>query len=478
MIQFSKVFSIFSLGFGAIIGVGWSVTLNNLIIMGGGVLPTIIGFAVSTLFMIPIALCFAELTPAMPVAGGVIAYSYRAYNSRVSFLGGWTIVLAYLSILPWEGIVINDILAFIFPFFREGPVLYRIAGENVYLRALILGTVLSLVIILFNWRGLEFAAGMQSALTIVLMICSLICVIAALCKADISNFKPIYAPMEGKQHFNFLTGILALSAMAPFYYCGFDTIPQGAEDIGASIEQKKLGRVIVLAVLSAGVFYVSIVISAGSAYPWLETINLDRPVLANLLRIMYGGLIGDVLFVITIIGTLAGLITTWNGFYIAGSRLILGMGRASFLPEAFAAVHSKHRTPVGGGLLCAAIMLIGPFFGIGIIDKLMLLGSTAFVIGWLLVCLSAWKLRVSEPNIPRPYKMPGGKATAILGCLVSAFMLFNCLVPIMPGYIGSDGLNVLVIWYSLGAVLYIANRKNRQILSPQEHMDRIFDEMN
>lgn len=468
------LFRMFSLGFGAIIGVGWSVTLNNMMSMGGGPLPTSIGFITAGLLLIPVALCFAELTAAMPVAGGVTAYAYRAFGPMVSFAGGWFAAMAYLSLLPWEAIAINDVCAFIFPFLREGPVLYEVMGEGVYLRALLLGIALSAIIIVVNWRGIDFAAGFQSVMTVVLLVCAAICIVSCALSADMADLEPLYANVDGKAHSSFVTGVLALTAMAPFYFAGFDTIPQGAEDMGAAIEPKRIGKAIVLTVLSGAVFYFVIVFFAGASYPWQQFIGFERPALSNLLRALYDGAFGEILFWVSIIGTLAGLLTTWNSFYIAGARLLLGMGRAGLLPPAFAAEHPRYKTPMGGSLCCAAVMLIGPFLGAGVIDLLLLISSMAFVIGWLLTCMSAYRLRRTAPDMERPYRMLGGRWMALLGCAASSFMLCNCILPFMPGYMGIAGVYVLIAWIALGVALYWLSAKYRKAIPEEERLAAIF----
>ena len=468
------LFGLFSLGFGAIVGVGWSVTLNNLMIMGGGPIPTAFGFLSAVIFLVPIVLCFAEMTSSMPVAGGVIAYAYRAFGSSVSFIGGWFVILAYVSILPWEAIAINDIIAYIFPALRSGEIIYRIAGEDIYLRCLIVGLVLSIAIIAINWRGANFAAKFQSGLTIVLISCGLLCIVFLILNFSFGNLTPVYQSMPQKNHASFLAGVLAITAIGPFYFSGFDTIPQGAEDIGAGIPPKKLGKVLIITALAAGLFYLSILITAGAAYPWQIFIGFDRPALSTLMKSVYPGFLGQALFWISLTGTLAGLFTTWNGFYIAGSRMLLGMARARFLPKFFLVQHPKHKTPVGGSVFCGAVMIAGPFLGIGIIDGLTLLGSTGFVVGWFLVCVSALKLRYREPEMLRPYKMPGGKITAIIACITSGFMVINCVVPGMPGYMSNVGLMIFIIWIILGIAFYSVTSKYRMSVDESERMNSIF----
>ena len=464
---------LFTLGFGAIIGVGWSVTLNNMFINGGGPVPAILGFGIATLLFVPVALCYAELTPAMPVAGGVIAYAYKAMGTKMSFVSGWFVAMAYISILPWEAIAINNILAFIFPALSTGKVLYTIAGSDIYLNALIVGLIIAFLVILLNWRGVQGAAKFQTFLTFFLIFGSALCVIFAVMKANPVNIHPIYAMMEGKSHTSFLTGVLTMLALAPFYYSGFDTIPQGAEEAGG-VDPKSLGKVIIGALLSAGTFYIVIFLSVGFSYPWQTFITFPKPALSNLMAALYGGALGQFLFWLSLAATLAGLFTTWNGFFIAGSRLLLGMGRARLLPSFFATVHPKYHTPLGGSIFCSFAMLAGPFLGIGLVDPLTILGSTGFVVGWGMACLSAVILYKNAPDMPRPYRMPGGVATAWTGTIVCALMFLNCVIPGLPGYMGSIGMSVFVAWCALGLVFYLTTSKYRASISEEERMAELF----
>ncbi len=455
-----SLMDLFSLGFGAIIGVGWSVTLNNMFINGGGPLPAILGFGLATLAFIPIALCFAELTPAMPVAGGVIAYADRAFGNKAGFAAGWFVAMSYIGLLPWEAIAINNILSFIFPSLRSGTLLYHLAGSDIYLNAVIVGIAVAFIVIIMNWRGIESAAAFQTILTVVLIAGSALCVAFALAKADISNLQPVYQSMPGKNHTSFFTGFLTMFAMAPFYYSGFDTIPQGAEEAG-NVDKRMMGKVIVLSLVSAGFFYLTIFLSAGLAYPWTEFVKFERPALSNLMVVLYPGVLGKGLFWLSITATLAGLFTTWNACYIAGSRLLLGMARLKLIPPFFATIHKKYGTPYGANIFCAVAMLSGPFLGIGVIDLLTLIGSTGFAIGWGLACLSAVRLRKTEPDMPRPYKLPGGVKTAWLGAILCGIFLINCIVPGLPGYMGTTGMILFMLWSGLGVVFYVSTGKLR-----------------
>lgn len=447
-------FDLFSMGFGAMVGVGWSATLNNLLKNGGGPIPAAIGFSLATIVFIPVALCFAELAPAIPVAGGVIAYTKRAFDKRMTFVAGWFVAMAYISIVPWESIAINDIISYIFPAMKNGSPLYSLAGENIYGTTIVLGIVLSLMVILINWHGIEKGASFQSIMTLSLLGGSLICVIFALLHMDLSNLvTPVYSQIEGKSHTTVWAGIFTMFGLAPSYFSGFDTIPQSVES-APDVDKKKLGKVIVIALISAGIFYALIFLSAGLAFPWTETIDMDRPVLSNLFAKIYPGLLGKVLWYICIAATLAGLFSTWNGFYMAGSKVLYGMAKAGVLPAVFAKEHPKYKTPYVANLFVAVTMVIGPFLGAGVLDILSVLSSSGFVIGWGIACMAVIRLRKCEPQLERPYKIPAGTVTAVTALIFCILMFFNCVIPGLPGYMGISGLIAFAVWTVLGIIFY------------------------
>ena len=60
----------FCIGFGAIVGVGWAVSINNWMVNSGGPVPAAVGYLLCLLIMVPFGLVYAELVPMLPVAGG------------------------------------------------------------------------------------------------------------------------------------------------------------------------------------------------------------------------------------------------------------------------------------------------------------------------------------------------------------------------------------------------------------------------
>ena len=70
----------FALAFGSMIGVGWITTLDNWF-NSAGTGGAMLAFVAGGALMLLIGLCYAELTPMMPVTGGEIAYAYKAFGT-------------------------------------------------------------------------------------------------------------------------------------------------------------------------------------------------------------------------------------------------------------------------------------------------------------------------------------------------------------------------------------------------------------
>lgn len=66
----------FCIGFGAIVGVGWAVSINSWMASSGGPVPAALGYLLCLLIMVPFGLVYAELVPMLPVAGGGAAFAY------------------------------------------------------------------------------------------------------------------------------------------------------------------------------------------------------------------------------------------------------------------------------------------------------------------------------------------------------------------------------------------------------------------
>lgn len=465
-------FDLFAMGFGAIVGVGWAVALNRWMAHSGGPVPAATGFLLVLIMMVPIALCYAELAPMIPVAGGGMVYAYRAFNEKIAFISGWAAFGAFVTIIPWEAIFVVDLLGILFPAVR-GPLLYELAGVGIHLGHIIIGTFFSTILFFINRKGAAGSAALQRVLVFSLVASGLIAMGIALIKFDVQNLQPLYQNVSNAPHSSFLAGAFAIFAMAPFFLAGFETIPQAVEEAKGS--GSSIGKTVMLSVGLACLFYAALLVTFGGAMPWTAFYELDTPAAANLFQEVFDGTLGTIMYYMIVLGAITGLFTTWNGFMMASPRLLMGMSRAYLLPNVFAKQHKKYQTPINGLYFCYALSLLGPFLGMGLIDPLTSFSAAGFVLSWTVTAFSVVALRKKEPDAKRLYKMPGGAKLAGVTGLAAGIVFILLFIPGNPAFMGAQAVQLFIGWMLVGGLLYFLGRSARKQVPKKEREAAIYN---
>lgn len=442
----------FSIGFGAIIGTGWLLLVGDWIELGGGPVPAMVAFAIGAVTLLPIGAVFGELTSAIPVSGGTVEYIDRAFGFRASYVAGWFLTLGDGILCPWESIAIACLAGEFWPALKSYP-LYSIGGQPVYLPTLLISLAVSAYVAYLNHKGVEQAAWLQSWMTKVLLSSMFVAIGLSFITGSPSNVAPIFHPSRSTS--GFWTGLLPVLVMTPFFYTGFDTIPQQAEEATEGLDRSKLGKIIALALLSSGAFYVIAIYSFGSLIPWRQFIHYPMPALTVLDDVM-----GLTLFAkFMLFAAFCGIVTTMNSLFATTARIMLAMARKGQLPSGFARLHPTYKTPIYGNIFMALITLVGPFLGKSLLIPLTNVCALAFVFACVMVSLAAFKLRLTEPNLPRPYKVPGGLfgiSTAILAGVVIVLLL---VIPSSPAALKSIEWSIVLAWVLLGWILLFFQRR-------------------
>lgn len=470
----------FCIGFGAIVGVGWAVSINSWMTNCGGPVPAAVGYLLCLLMMLPIGLCYSELVPMMPVAGGAMTFSYKAFGEKISFLSGWAAYGAFVSIIPWEAIQITDVLGYLIPGLKSGEPLYTVMGSGIYPSSIVIGLAGSAAIYAINRRGLASAAKVQKILCLVLIGAAVLGAAAAVIGGSAGNLSPaydvtdpaIYGPgLKNVSHKTLLGGCFAIVAQAPFFLAGFETIPQGIEDAGG--ETKSVGKTVVLSVALACLFYAGLLICFGMSWPWKEFAGMERPAAATMFKFLYPGTVGNLLFWIITLGAIAGLFTTWNGFFAPSANLLMGMGRAKLVPDSFAK-QTENGVAKNGLMISLVLSVIGPFLGANLIDAITCFSAAAIVLSWTLTALSLVQLRRRYPDMPRPYRIPGGIYMGIFASVLSLAVLLFMFVPASPFFIGKLAMIMFLGWLAIGFALFFLCGKKRSAVPKEEREKALF----
>lgn len=453
--------SLFSLAFGTIIGVGWITVLGSWL-AGAGSLGAMLAFAGGGVVMLAIGLCYAELAGMYPVSGGEVAYVFEAWGTRASFAAGWLLAFAYVSLTSFEAVSLAWIASALWPGLG-GPVLYSLLGSEVRLWGLALGLGIMAVITGISVRGGRASAGFQDAMTAALLLCSAVFVGFGLAGGERAYLAPCWA---GDTPRAALLGVLSVMATTPFWFAGFDTIPQAMGELREGARLRLLPRVMGLAIAGALAFYLLVILTASLSLPRDRLLALDLPVAGALEAAFQSPALGR----LVLLAGLCGLVTTWNAVFFAATRLVFALGRAYMIPHAFARVHPRFGSPVNAVWFTGAAGALGALFGREAIGVIVNAASAAMALVFALVVLGALRLRRRRPHHPRPWRVPGGPGLLRLAGLASCALFGLALYEPWradPGSLPAEWI-ALGAWIAMGAVFYAAASRLRRRVGPEE----------
>lgn len=427
---------IFALSFGTMVGWGWLIFTSNWI-GSAGVLGAIVGFLITGLMCVFVGLTYAELTSAFPLAGGEVAFSYRAMGYFGSWFTGWTLTFAYIGVAAWEGIALSTAFHYLIPLPRIGY-LWTIAGYDVYFSWSVVGIVGAVILTALNLFGVKPAAIIQIMLVMVMIMVGIIFALGGVTFGDTQNLQPLFTHFKG-------IGIVIL--MAPSMFIGFDVVAKSAEEMSMPI--KYIARVLILSIVFAMVWYILMILATALSAPQNLLTHSSVPAAESAAFAYHSELFAK----IVIVGGICGILTSWNGFIVGASRILFAMGRAKMLPLVFGRVNSKSQAPSAAivfvGFLCCLSPLLGEKALVWLVD------ASAFgtVIAYLMVSVSFLILRRREPDLQRPYTVRNG---TVIGCIavVSELFFLYWYTPLSSGgLIWPYEWGLIIGWAAVGIFL-------------------------
>ena len=436
---------VLALAFGAMIGWGWVVLIGDWLGLAG-TFGAIIAFAVGGLAVTLIGLTYAELAAAMPVTGGASVFTFRALGLTASFVCTWALILGYVSVVAFEAVAFPTVLEYLIPWYKAGY-LWSVAGWDVYFTWAMVGILGSIVMTWINLRGVESAAAFQTIVTVLIVIAGVGLVAAGVTLGDSANLEPLFT--------GGVAGMFAVLIMTPFMFVGFDVIPQAAAEI--DLPRKQIGRLLILSVGMAVIWYMAVIFAASMGLH-AEAVAGSSLVAADAMTALVGHSAGGT---IVVLAGLGGIITSWNAFYIGGSRAIYSMARAGMLPAFLAKLHPKHGTPVNAVLLIGILSTAAPLFGRKALVWLVDAGGLAIVVAYGLVSLSFVVLRRREPAMPRPFLVANGLLVGWAATLLSLFLALLYLPPSPSALVWPYEWAIVGFWVALGLVFFAWTRSTQ-----------------
>ncbi|WP_257351646.1 APC family permease [Pseudalkalibacillus decolorationis] len=442
----------------------WAIALGSAIGWGCFILPTewmakagpmgaIIGLSIGALLMMVIAVSYGVLIEKYPVSGGEFAYAYLGFGRKHAFICGWFLTLGYICIVALNASALALLGKFMLPAITDVMFLYEIGAWKVYLGEIIIATVALIIFAYFNIIGASISGKLQYVFCIILVagVCLLTISMLLNPATDIGNLQPLFKPGIPA-----LTGIIAIIAIAPWAYVGFDNIPQAAEEF--NFPPKKAFKLIIYSLIVACILYAFMIIATAVATPWQQLVE-GKPIWGT--GDVISGTLGTIGALLLAISLCMGVFTGLNGFYVSSSRLMFAMGRAKVIPTAFSKLHPKYGTPYVGILFTCVMCLVAPWFGRPVLLWIVDMSATGVTIAYFYTCLTAYKLFKWKKTADFEEWMvsPAKKLIALIGALSGLTFLGLLLVPSSPSALGLESLIALVVWSMLGMIFYLYKRK-------------------
>ena len=424
------LFELILLGIGAVVGTGIFVITGIAAADYAG--PAIIvSFIISGLVCILAALCYAEFSAMVPVAGSAYTYCYTSLGEIWAWIIGWDLVLEYaVSIsavaIGWSA-YITTLLAgsgiILPPAFIHPP---GVEGGLVNMPAILIILVITAVLVI----GMRESARLNTL--IVLINVSVILIFLALG----------YQHLDGANWYPFMpfgwSGVLAGAAIVFFAYIGFDAVLTAAEEI--EDPQKNLPVGIIASVVIVMILYIAVAAMLTGIVPYGDFHETGAPVAFALSRIGSGW--GAAL---VSVGALCGITSVILVTLYGQTRIFFAMSRDGLLPKYFSEVHPTFHTPAKVTIIVGlATSLLAGFIPLDVIAELVNIGTLA---AFIIVAIGVLVLRKSSPGIERPFRCPGVPFIPLL-CIVSC----TGLILLLPGITQLR----FILWMVVGLLIYFA----------------------
>jgi ethanolamine permease len=445
------VLHIWALGVGVVITgeyFGW----NQGLLEGGPMGMLLASLFVCALYLMWV-LALSELSVAMPFAGGPLAYGRRAVGPTFGFIMGWSMFLEALFATIGTAIATGGFIYFVISIFAVGldkSLVQTFAG---------LATVA--VFAFVQWLGSSLQARLMEWMTYG-AIAALVWFWIA-CVPGVRLERIFTEPLLA----NGWMGVVKAIPYAIWWLVMIETValaPEEAREPHRTIPRGlTLAQITLVGLVVMTWFFAS---GAGSDYRKTGASGMDFP-----LPFVYGEVWPDSWHLIAFsVMAIFGMIVSYNGMIYAVSRQSFALGRAGYLPGVLGHVHPVRRTPdvsIGfWSLVVAGFVIWGYFNGDAVTNAVLTCNLTA-LIWYVLAMVCLFILRVRDPHMPRPYKVP---LYPLLPALVLLMSLFAALVYIFYWQDKPIVLQLTLAMYAVGLAYFLGFSRRRLISAAPEEL--------
>ena len=465
-----NAFDLIVLGIGAVVGTGIFTIIGSAIVgssdgagAGTAIVISMLLAAIASVFS---ALSYSEIAAMIPVAGSAYTYTYATMGEFMAWMVGWILMLEYaignITVASaWTGYFVQFLKGFkhILPAFivncplwlrNDYRTMYELCNKynwnpqdfmpflnlpfniNIPIAINIPAIAIVLILTLLLIKGVKESTKVATIMVGVNMFIIVSFIVVGSFYVKPEHWMP-FAP-------NGLEGIFSGAFIIFFAYIGFDAVSTAAEE--TKNPQRDLPIAIMGTLLICTILYVCAALVLTGIVPF-NFIDTQAP-LAHAMRFIgmnwYAGLLS--------VGALCALTSVLLIYQLGTTRILWAMSRDRFLPKSLNAVHKKYKTPHVMTWLSGLIVIVcALFMDLNLSAELCNFGTfTSFII----ICIAVLILRKTEPDRPRPFKVPFCPWFPIFGIL-------TCLA-LMYCKFSSKATSALyfIVWLVIGVVIYTA----------------------
>jgi basic amino acid/polyamine antiporter, APA family len=394
-------------------------------------------------------LCYAELASMIPQAGSAYAYSYATLGELIAWIIGWDLILEYAVgniavAIAWSG-YFNSLLSGFgvsLPEWLTHGYRTALLSSNPEVHALLqtapqiagipilLNIPAALIVLAITWLlyiGVRESTRANNVMVMVKLIVLAVFIVLGGMHINPDNYTP-FAP-------NGWRGIHQGAAIVFFAYIGFDAISTAAEETKNPQRNMPIGILGGLAICT--VIYVIVGIVATGLVPYTELKAADP--LARALEV--AGLPIASWFVA--FGAVVSLTAVLLVFQYGQPRIFMSMARDGLLPAWASKIHPKYRTPHITTVVTGLVVAFGSLFMDE--NEIYDLTNIGTLSAFAIVAIGVLVLRYTDPDRPRPFRVPFVWPVAILGAAACLYTMSG-----LP----THAWERFGIWLAIGLALY------------------------
>jgi APA family basic amino acid/polyamine antiporter len=410
------------------------------------------------------ALCYAEFSSTLPVAGSAYTFSYATFGEFLAWIIGWNLVL---ELAIGAAVVAKGWSSYLGTMFGFAGGAVAVGSFHLDVGALLIVFAVATLLAL----GTKLSSRFSAVLTGIKVAVVILTIIVGAFYIKKANYSPFIPPPEeasagtgiDQSVLSLLTGahsshygwygVLAGASIVFFAFVGFDIVATMAEETKHPQRDVPRGILASLGVVTVLYVAVSVVLSGMVSYTQLRSAPDDRQ--ANLATAFAANGVDWASGVISV-GALAGLTTVVMVLMLGQCRVLFAMSRDGLLPRQLAKTGS-HGTPVRvTGLVALLVALAASIFPMAKLEEMVNVGT---LFAFALVSAGVIVLRRTRPDLPRGFRAPWVPALPITAVVACVWLMLNLttLTWIRFG-----------VWMAVGIAIYVGYGRKHSVLASGE----------